>query len=137
MPAASIYLQDGLLNHLFRTATFSKPANLYVGLYTAMPTSSGGGTEVSGGSYARIGLGPADASWAAPTQVSSAAQTKNSSIINFGTATANWGTILGFGIFDALTVGNMLIFGTLTANKTVNTNDAFQFPVNQLTVSLS
>jgi hypothetical protein len=36
------------------------------------------------------------------------ASVTNGSIVTFAAATANWGTIIGFGLFDALTSGNLI-----------------------------
>ena len=52
----SDYLEDKLLKHAFTNTTYTPAATMYVGLYTAAPTDAGGGTEVSGGSYARVSV---------------------------------------------------------------------------------
>lgn len=137
MANASQYLTGQLVAHIFRTASFTKPSALYVALFTVTPTAAGGGTEVSTTStgYARVAINPADANWAAP--VSGNGTTSNVAAINFGTATGSWGTVVGYGIFDASTGGNMLTFGALTASKTINSGDSFQFPANQLTEQFS
>lgn len=122
MAAMSDYLEGKIIDHLFRTATFSKPSALYVGLFTAAPSDSGGGTEVSGGAYVRAQLDPADANWAAPTAGDGV--TSNSVLIQFAEPTANWGTVSHFAIFDASSGGNMLFHGALTQAKSVNNGDA-------------
>ncbi len=38
---------------------------IYVALYTVTPTDAGGGTEVTGGAYARVATQPLDANWTA------------------------------------------------------------------------
>ena len=63
-------------------------------------------------------------------------QTSNNNVITFAAPTANWGTIAGFGIFDAASGGNMLYFGSLTTSKTVNNGDAAPaFAAGALTVT--
>ena len=135
--SASDYLEGKIIDHLFRTNTFTKPSVLAVALFTAAPSDSGGGTEVSTSStgYARQTLNPADANWAAPS--SGNGVTSNVSAINFGTATGNWGTVTHFGIYDATSSGNLLIWDALSASKTINSGDSFQIPANQLTVTVS
>ena len=54
MANMSDYLEVELRKHIFRTGSFTKPTVLAVGLFTVTPSDSGGGTEVSGGSYARV-----------------------------------------------------------------------------------
>lgn len=139
----SDYLQNKLIDHLFRAATFSKPSAIYVGLYTATPNDAGGGTEVSGGSYARQNLAPSDTNWLATQGGTSgnssgtSGQTKNAVAITFPAPTADWGVITSYGIFDGLT-GNLLLYGNFTASKTVSNGD--QAPVvaiNGMTVTFT
>lgn len=117
----SDYLEVELRKHVFRTGSFTKPTALYVALFTANPTDAGGGTEVNGGSYARVQRDPLDANWTAASATDGL--TDNAAAITFPTPTANWGTITGFGIFDAATLGNLLIWGALAVQKTVNNGD--------------
>lgn len=136
MAAMSNYLENELVKHIFRTGSFTKPSALYVALYTSAPSDSGGGTEVSGGSYARAQLDPSDSNWAATS--GSDGKTSNAVEITFAAPTGNWGTITHFGIFDASTSGNLLIHGALTVSKTVNNADAApKFAVNALEVTFA
>lgn len=126
---ASDYLENILMDHIFRTRTFSKPTALYVALFTATPSDAGGGTEVSGGSYARVNLAPLDANWAATQGGNSgnssgtSGATSNSSIITFPAPTGNWGTVTSYGIFDASTAGNLLFWDALTNARTILSGD--------------
>jgi hypothetical protein len=93
-----------------------------VALSTADPTDSGGSiAEPAGGSYARKSTAPAD--WDAA--VSGALD--NANAITFVEATASWGTITHFALFDASTAGNMLAHGTLTASKLIDNGDTASF----------
>ena len=82
----SDYLKNELRKHVFRTGSFTKPATVYVALYTAAPSDAGGGAEVTGGSYARVQVGPSDAAWSAHA---TAGRTQNVSAVTFPTPTAN------------------------------------------------
>lgn len=135
MSAMSDYLEGELIKHIFRTGSFTKPTALAVGLFTAAPSDVGGGTEVTGGSYARAALNPLDANWAAP--VGGNGVTSNSSTITFATPSANWGNVTHFGIFDAASGGNLLLWGSLTIAKTINQGDAVTFPAGSLTVTFA
>ena len=137
----SDFLENKIIDFLFRGQALgitgatagagTGPTNLYIGLYTANPTDTGGGTEVTGGAYARVTLASTLANWAGTQAAASTVAstgttgtTSNNTIITFPSPTANWGTVTGFGIFDASTGGNLLIWGALTINKTVNNGDA-------------
>ena len=135
MAAMSDYLEVEIRKHLFRTGSFTKPAALYVALFTAAPSDAGGGTEVTGGSYARVQRDPLDANWTAPD--GTGGLTDNAAVITFPTATGSWGTVTHFAIFDAATAGNMLLHGALTVSKTVTSGDTFSFPVGNLDVTFA
>jgi hypothetical protein len=144
MAAMSDYLENKLVDHVLRNTSFTMPTTIYVALFTAAPSDSGGGTEVTGGSYARVQVGPGVADWKSTNGTTSGAssgtggQTMNASAITFATPTANWGTITHFGIFDALTTGNLLFHGALTTSKTVNNGDAApSFAADALTITLA
>lgn len=130
MGAMSDYLENKLIDHVFRATSFTAPASIYIALFTAAPSDSGGGTEVTGGSYARVNLAPSTSNWAntqnSGTTASSGTSgtTSNSSTITFPSPTANWGTITHMAAFDASSAGNMLFWAALTASKTVNNGDA-------------
>lgn len=136
MAAMSDYLEGQIIDHLFRTGTFAKPAAIYVALFTAAPSDSGGGTEVTGGSYARAQVTQLDANWNAPTAGNGL--TDNVNDIVFPTPSANWGTITHFGIFDASSAGNLLLHGALGTSKTVNNGDpAPKFAAGALDVTFA
>lgn len=122
MGAMTDYLVDAVLDDLFRSSAYSKPANYYVGLTVS-------GTEVSGGSYARVAVAKGDASFTAPASRG----VKNAGTITFPAPTGNWGTVDGAAIWDASSGGNKLISGTLTTPRTINNGDgAPSFQANQL-----
>lgn len=126
----SDYLEDKVLKHVFTNTAYTAPSTLYVGLYTVAPTDAGGGTEVSGGSYARQ-TGTFTVSGSNPTQAA------NSVAVEFPTATSNWGTIVAAAVFDASTSGNMLAWADLTANKTISSGDVFRFPISSFVITLA
>lgn len=133
MANMSDYLENQLASSFFASGSFSFPASLYIGLFTATPTDASG-TEVSGGSYARAN--GAKGSWTVATAGDGSTQATNNNAITFPNApTANWGTITHFGIYDALTSGNLLFWGELSASRTVNSGDgAPQFSAGALAI---
>ena len=127
MAALSNYLENALINATLRNTSYTSPSTVYVGLFTTDPTDAGSGTEVSGGSYARE-----SATFAAPSNGSSSTNAD----VQFNQATADWGTLTHFGIFDAFTSGNLLYHGALTVSKTIDTGDVFKISSGNLTVTL-
>lgn len=136
MANMSDYLENALASTMFASGTFTFPANLYIGLFTATPSDSSY-TEVSGGSYARANAGKGN--WTVSAAGDGSTQATNDNAITFASApTANWGTITYFGIFDASTSGNMLFWGELAAARTVNSGDgAPQFSAGALVVKFA
>lgn len=126
------FLSNALLNHVFNATTYTPPANVDIALYTAVPSGSGGGTEVStvGTAYARQTY--SNASWTnATTQTVS-----NETQIDWLTATANWGTVVAVAVFES-GGSNLMYWGNLTTNRVVNTGDSVRFAVNGLVIGES
>ena len=117
------YLSDSILNYLSKNGDFTQPESLYVALFTAMPGAGGGGTEVSGGGYARQPVAFSQ---------SSSGEITNNAKITFPDATANWGTIVGVGIFDSSTEGNLLCYDYLTQARQVLLGDSVYFNAGDL-----
>lgn len=100
----------------------------YIALFTTAPTDAGGGTEVSGGSYARVnGAGK----FGAPSGGSIA----NNAAITFPTPTGSWGTIVAYGIFTASTGGTLLRWENMTTAKAVASGDAPSFGSGKIVIT--
>jgi len=128
MPAnISDYLEAKLLDHSLGRTSFTMPSNVRVALFTSATTDAGGGTEVSGGAYARQSL---------TIDAAASGATQNSAEILFPIATAGWGTITHVAIMDATTGGNVLWHGPLVTPRQIDTSDQFRLAVGELDVSL-
>lgn len=122
MGSFSDYWEDKILDHLFGQGAYTPPT-IYVGLSTADPADDGSGlAEPSGGGYARVATAAAD--W-------------NAGDIEFPQATANWGTVTHFALFDAATEGHLLAHGALTVAKPVTSGDPASIPAGELSASLN
>jgi len=119
------YLENKLIDHFLGTASYTMPSAVYVGLFTVTPGEAGGGTEVTGGSYAR--------QEATFTSASSGA-TSNDSNIDFAGMPA--ATTVAIGIFDDVSGGNMLLYGGLTVNKTTDAGDTLRIATGDLDISI-
>ena len=143
MSAMNDYLENKLIDFVFRGQTFVPPTTVYVSLFTANPSDVGGGTEVTGGAYARVAIACTLANFAgtqgAGTVVASSGvsgTTSNNAVATFPTPTAAWGTVTGVAFMDAATGGNMLFYGALTASQAVATGNTVSFAASQLTVQI-
>jgi hypothetical protein len=130
MPGAkSNYLENELLDHVLGGGDYTRVATVYLGLFTDNPSDAGGGTEVSGGSYARKAVTNNNTNFPAASGGGKALAVQT----DFVEATGNWGTITAVGIFDASTAGNLLYWATLTAPVTINTGEIARFAADALT----
>ncbi len=132
MSSASNALEELIGNHLLRTGTWVKPTNIYMALFTTLPGEDGtGGVEVTGGSYARISVGPSDANWNAPSGGSG--EFSNAVVFTYAAPTANWNNVVGAALYDASTGGTMLSKATLdTARNIIAGDPAPNFPVGSI-----
>jgi len=130
MAALSDYAEKLLLDFLMTTGTATRPTNWYVALYTAAPSDSGGGTEVSGAGYARQSV-------AFDAAATPGGTTSNSADVSFTAAGGNYGTVTHLGIFDASSSGNLLWHGALTADKTVEDGDTITFTAGNIDLTMA
>ena len=121
------FLETEILDHVFAGAAYTAPSTKYIGLFTAAPGETGGGTEVSGNAYARQTM----------AFTTSGDTTSNNAAVEFPTATGSWGTITHVGIFDAVSSGNLMVYATLTASKAIASGDVFRVPSGDLDITLN
>jgi len=130
MAALSDHAENLLLNWLMTTDSVTRPTAWYVGLYTAAPSDSGGGTEVSGSGYARQ-----SATWG--TASGTGGTTDNTGNVTFTASGGDWGTITHIGIHDAVSGGNLLWHGAMSASKTIADGDTLQFNTGNIDLTLA
>lgn len=148
--ALSDYAENKLVDWFFRAqaigitgasaAAGTGPTTLYIGLFTVAPTDSTSGTEVSGGSYARVSVTSSLANWAGTQAAASttastgtSGTTSNNNVITFPTPSAGWGTVVSACASDASSAGNQLFCMALTSSQTINTGNTVTFPAGTLT----
>lgn len=141
--ALTDYAENKLVDALLRGQSLGAPATFYIGLDTVSCTDAGGGTEVTGGSYARVAVTSSLANWAGTqssgsTTASSGTNgtTSNNGTITFPTPSAGWGTVVSVRWWDASSGGNAWICTALTTSKTINSGDTVTFPAATLTFQI-
>lgn len=142
--ALTDYAENKIVDDLFRTTAYTKPTTVYVGLVlqSAGCSDSAAGTEVSGGSYARVAISKGDASWkgthASVTGASSGTggTISNAAAVTFPAATADWGNVGYFAIYDASTAGNQIICSAMTAQRNITTGSTPAFAIDALTIQI-
>jgi len=144
MANMSDYLENKLVDFLFRGGSFTPPATLYVALCTSSVSDSSTGStisEVSGGNYARVAITSNTTNWYTTNGNNNATSsgtngtTGNATTISWNSVT--WtATVTDIAICDASTGGNVLFFGTLAASKAVASGDSISFAANSLTLQI-
>lgn len=143
----SDYAEKAILEHSVGRVAWTMPS-VYVGLFTTLPTDStttftsieptiaASSSEGNGYQRKQIVAGTSNGTWGAGQLTGSTTTITNATAITFNTALSSWGTIVGVGLFDAASGGNLLWWGPLTASKTVSSADVFQFGIGALSLSL-
>lgn len=119
----SAFPSNDYIDDIFALITGDTP---FLALYTTNPTAADSGTEVTGGSYARQAV-----TFGAVTSAS----ISNSATITFsGLPTA---TATHWGVRDAVTGGELKVFGPLNSSAILISGDEITFPVGNLQISLA
>lgn len=121
--ALTTYLANKLIDHVCGTAAYTMPTQVYLGLFTTATTDAGGGTEVTGGSYARQAV-DFDAAVAKHADA-----TADVTFTNMPAVTVTHGAL-----FDASTGGNMLIHNPFTSSFTVAAGNSLTIPSSEVDV---
>ena len=152
MAALSDYAESGLLNHIFRGSTFSKPSHIAIALTSGVISDSDTGSTIpeipsgingSGTGYGRVSLGDPSSSgnslWsqAAANIAVGSGVISNSGTIVFQTALIDWGWVSGIAIVDDFHhgSGNLLMHATLENPRIIYMGDGVSFDIDTLQVS--
>lgn len=136
MGSKSDYLEKALLDEVLGGTNYAAVATTHIGLFTVTPSDTGGGTEVTGGSYARVAKTNNATNWPNASGSGAGGSSKsNGTAVTFPQASADWGTVVAFGIYDDPTAGNLLYWGAVSPSKTVQNGDTPSFAIGALTVT--
>ena len=112
-------------------------AAFFIALSTTTPLEDGTNfTEPVGNAYARVSFAPG-ANWTSAATASGLSSVENAAAITFPTASGgSWGTVTYFGIYDALTVGNLLYIDSLNVSRLIADGDPVEFAIGDLKIFL-
>ena len=133
------YLEKAILDHILTSNAYSSPnLTLHLALFTSDPTDANTGGEVDtvvdDTAYARQAIAFDAANATEGTSASNTAQTF--AAVVYGSGAADY-DVTHFGIFDALTVGNLLYQAELTAPITRSVGQTLIFDAGNIVVSQS
>lgn len=145
MSAMSNYLENMLVDFVFRGQAPVLPGSLFVALFSTASDDANGGSELPvANGYARAPAPRSLAAWAgtqgagttAPSSGSSG-QTSNNVSIVFGAVTGTWPAVTHFAIFDSAVGGNRIAHGSLGAPKSFVVGDIPEFQPGTLVATFS
>lgn len=143
MSAASNYLETALLNHTLRNTAFTQPAGLWLALFrsTVDAATTAANLEAGTTSTDEVPTAGSTAYLRRPVTfgTTSTDQAATNADVTFAAATASWGTITHIAVMDSVTrgAGNVLFYGQVTTNKTIDAGDTFQVSTGNLTITLA
>lgn len=116
-------LRDLIINRFLRNQAHTPTASLALGLYSTATTRTGGGTELTGGSYARQTM-----AFTAP----SGGATSNTAQLDFTALPA--GDIVALGVHNS--GGTMLLWGPWSSIPTLAAGDNARVPLGDLDLTV-
>ena len=123
------FAEKKILDHLLKTASYSPPATVYLGLSTADPTHDGSGwAPPTYTGYARKAITFAAAGSRAIAQTGAVA---------FDACSGGSSTVTHWGLWDNSTGGNLLAYGALPVQKNIVSGNTPSVASGQVTVSFS
>jgi len=130
-----------ILQYVLGKAAYTAPAGCYAALFSATPTADNGTfTEITSGNspgYTRATVDAANAAaaWSATTTDATGVWKTNAAAITFPTASGGWTAVTGYGLYDSLTVGTLLYWGTFGSATTVGSGATASFAAGALKVT--
>jgi hypothetical protein len=142
------YLDQKLSSLFLGSTAYAIPANLYLGLSSTGPSQAQAGTpawnftEPAGNAYARVTVPNNSTNFGPITTEPPAGYTiQNKLVITFLQASGAWlagAPLSWFGLFDALTGGNLCLYGTCSPAQTVGSgNITLSFAAAALNITLN
>lgn len=111
---AATYLGNAILDLLGQG--FTPPATVYFGLYSVLPTDTTAGTELTSGAdpgYARVAVTNNAANF---PNASAASKALGLDVVFPANSSGSaWAAAIGWGIWDASSGGNRLLWGTMNS----------------------
>lgn len=125
------YMENAVLQHFLKGGVaIAQPTNLYVSLHTADPTEVGNVSEMTTADFSNYARKLA--TFGAPTN--GVGSTTADLLWDFNGGVNK--TVSHVVIWDAVTAGNALFYGPLTASKTLASGDQFKITTGTLSITL-
>lgn len=145
------YWKNRAHDFLSRGQAFVPAANRWLGIFVAMPTAAGGGTEAAYSGYARQAYNPTLANWSGTQGAGTTAVSSGTSGLISNNVALVWSAALpsalsgvcAVGEFDALTAGNLLRWAPLVdaagnpITKSFSAGEALRAEIGEIVLELA
>ena len=108
--------------------------SLYIALFTTTPGETDTGTEATYTSYVRKAVARGAGTWTVDQDGSTDARVRNAAVVTFATSTGGTNVITHFGVYTALTGGDLIHYGSVGASQTINNGDTPKFEINAIVI---
>lgn len=138
MSSLSTFLKTKLSDHVLRDTAYTKPGVPWLALHVASPTIANTGAEVSWTAYEAANSNAGGRVQCAFNNISTATSANTSTVTFVAVDGISQVTVTHWGLYDAqgkANSGNLLLFGALTAPKTLDPTDVPSFPANALQIT--
>lgn len=127
-------VRNSLTAAVLGRVSYQGPATVYAALIVGASDALSGGTEVTGGSYARVSITNNQTNFPAP----SGGVTTNANAITWPTSSAAWGTVNCVRLYDASSGGTLVGGAMLSPAATVDaTGITLSINAGQLSLTIS
>jgi len=131
----SDYLENELLDHVFKTGAYTQPTHVYVALLTSAPDDSSDGSDIAAieadyTSYDRVACDSWDAA--------ASGATENTGAVNFPASTGGSSVVTHFALLDGnakTDADHCLYWGELAASRTISSGDTPSFAAGDIDIT--
>lgn len=129
-------IEREIQNRYFGAVVVAPPANLYFALFTALSADGATVTEVTGNGYSRVAVVNSLTNF---PEVTTDDQVKTNAIaLEWPVPTpAGWGTVVGAGVYSALTGGTLILWSDLPVSQVVNAGQPPRIGVGEFTHTMN
>lgn len=134
--SASDYLEAKFLNLVYGLSGWTPPSTMYFALFLSSPGDSAGGLECSAGNYSRTAITNNVTNWSAASGTSPTTKNNATAITTAQDATADWGTVVSLGFYDASSGGNLISWSDISPTKLTQIGDTLQVAASGVAITM-
>lgn len=129
-------IETQILDHLFGNQAYAPPGTFYLAVSLADPTDDGSGlSEPGDASYARIPITNNATEFPAATSPGGVGSKTNGNDQSYSAAATGFGLLTHWALMDAVSGGNVFVYGVLNPNVTINASDVLTIKAGAMLIT--